>query len=206
MPIKPLVWTDTGFAHTPVGLFYRVQHVESTDSLEAYWLLERFSGSMTTKSAHADEACAKGWAFEKYAEEVMAVFEDAKPQEYPHKERWTMAERLRAQLNAYGESWERWAAFSPEPCGGSPMEAMDEDIGHHEANLLEAFQVLLDEARKVGADYVVEPEDKMHESHDIRSSDASSFDFICKQCGCTDEVTGGWGKLKYPCNNINWET
>ena len=121
--------------------------------------------------------------------------------EYPHKERWTMAERLRPQLRAYGEAWERWAGFTPGGGGGSPMEAMDEDIGHHEANLLEAFQKLLDEAREQGEDYVVEPEDKLHDTHDIRSSDASSFDFICKECGCVDLVTGGWGRLKYPCGH-----
>ena len=39
-----------------------------------------------------------------------------------------------------------------------------------------------------------------HPSHELRSSDASTFDFICEKCGCTDEVHGGWGKLALPCS------
>jgi hypothetical protein len=32
--------------------------------------------------------------------------------------------------------------------------------------------------------------DKQHESHkSVRSSDASTFDFICDDCGATDDVT-----------------
>jgi hypothetical protein len=120
---------------------------------------------------------------------------------YPHKEIWTMQQRLSAELKAYGEACERWADFEPAPRSGSPMEAMEEDIGTHEYNLLAAFQKLLDEAREEGEDYVVEPEDKLHDTHDIRSSDASSFDFICKKCGAVDLVTGGWGRLKWPCGH-----
>ena len=42
--------------------------------------------------------------------------------------------------------------------------------------------------------------DKIHESHKaVRSSDASTFDFICDDCGATDDVTGGWGTLRKPC-------
>lgn len=42
--------------------------------------------------------------------------------------------------------------------------------------------------------------DKQHESHKaVRSSDASTFDFICDDCGATDDVTGGWGTLRKPC-------
>ena len=37
-----------------------------------------------------------------------------------------------------------------------------------------------------------------HESHDLRSSDASSFDVICKTCGHTDRL-GSWGYLRQPC-------
>jgi hypothetical protein len=41
---------------------------------------------------------------------------------------------------------------------------------------------------------------KKHESHkSVRSSDASTFDFICDDCGATDDVTGGWGTLRKPC-------
>lgn len=41
---------------------------------------------------------------------------------------------------------------------------------------------------------------KIHESHkSVRSSDASTFDFICDDCGATDDVTGGWGTLRKPC-------
>jgi hypothetical protein len=43
-------------------------------------------------------------------------------------------------------------------------------------------------------------EDKLHPSHkSVRSSDASTFDFICDDCGATDDVTGGWGTLRKPC-------
>ena len=42
--------------------------------------------------------------------------------------------------------------------------------------------------------------DKKHESHkSVRSSDASTFDFICDDCGATDDVTFGWGTLRKPC-------
>lgn len=42
--------------------------------------------------------------------------------------------------------------------------------------------------------------DRIHESHkSVRSSDASTFDFICDDCGSTDDVTGGWGTLRKPC-------
>lgn len=41
---------------------------------------------------------------------------------------------------------------------------------------------------------------KIHESHkSVRSSDASTFDFICDDCGSTDDVTGNWGTLRKPC-------
>ena len=30
---------------------------------------------------------------------------------------------------------------------------------------------------------------------------ASSFDYICDNCGATDEVPGGWGALALPCPN-----
>ena len=38
-----------------------------------------------------------------------------------------------------------------------------------------------------------------HPSHVTRFSDASSYDEICINCGATDQVPGGWGKLAYPC-------
>jgi hypothetical protein len=38
-----------------------------------------------------------------------------------------------------------------------------------------------------------------HPSHVTRGSDASTFDEICVNCGSTDEVPGGWGKLANPC-------
>jgi hypothetical protein len=41
-----------------------------------------------------------------------------------------------------------------------------------------------------------------HPSHRaVRFSDASTFDFICDDCGATDEVLGGSGRLAYPCPN-----
>ena len=46
----------------------------------------------------------------------------------------------------------------------------------------------------------VEYPNTIHESHkSVRSSDASTFDFICDDCGATDDVIGGWGALKRPC-------
>lgn len=41
--------------------------------------------------------------------------------------------------------------------------------------------------------------DDLHPSHITRSSDASTYDFICVFCGHTDRVTGGSGKLVEPC-------
>lgn len=39
-----------------------------------------------------------------------------------------------------------------------------------------------------------------HPSHKrIRGSDASSFDYICDDCGARDQVPGGWGSLAQPC-------
>ena len=41
---------------------------------------------------------------------------------------------------------------------------------------------------------------KYHESHkSLRSSDASTFDFICEDCGATDDARGGWAALRKPC-------
>lgn len=40
-----------------------------------------------------------------------------------------------------------------------------------------------------------------HPSHEIRFSDSSFYDEICKNCGAHDEVPGGWGALAYPCTN-----
>jgi hypothetical protein len=45
--------------------------------------------------------------------------------------------------------------------------------------------------------------DTQHESHkSVRFSDASTFDFICDDCGATDNVTGGWGLLRKPCAGV----
>lgn len=41
----------------------------------------------------------------------------------------------------------------------------------------------------------------LHPSHVTRMSwDASSYDEICVNCGATDQVPGGWGKLAEPCS------
>ena len=39
----------------------------------------------------------------------------------------------------------------------------------------------------------------LHITHRTRSSDASSFDIVCIDCGATDEAGGGWGRLSWPC-------
>ncbi len=41
--------------------------------------------------------------------------------------------------------------------------------------------------------------DVKHPSHDTRSSDASTYDEVCKKCGATDKVPGGWGRLALLC-------
>lgn len=54
-------------------------------------------------------------------------------------------------------------------------------------------------ARKVLAS-IDEYPNKKHESHkSVCSSDASTFDLICDDCGATDDVMGGWGTLRKPC-------
>lgn len=41
----------------------------------------------------------------------------------------------------------------------------------------------------------------LHPSHVTRiSMDASTYDEICINCGSTDEVPGGWGRLSQPCS------
>lgn len=40
---------------------------------------------------------------------------------------------------------------------------------------------------------------RKHPSHETRSSDASTFDEVCVNCGATDIAGGGWGKLAKPC-------
>lgn len=43
--------------------------------------------------------------------------------------------------------------------------------------------------------------DVCHESHKrVRGSDASTFDFICDDCGATDKVPGNWGTLRFKCS------
>jgi hypothetical protein len=44
-------------------------------------------------------------------------------------------------------------------------------------------------------------QESCHPSHVTRFSDASSFDEICVNCGATDQVPGGWGRLAHPCPN-----
>jgi hypothetical protein len=46
---------------------------------------------------------------------------------------------------------------------------------------------------------IPEPDDVCHDSHNVRSSDASSFDVICINCGATDSAGDGWGDLRFPC-------
>lgn len=45
-------------------------------------------------------------------------------------------------------------------------------------------------------------EDKLHPSHTLRSSDASTFDVICTKCGAKDISGGGWGDLRFQCKKI----
>lgn len=52
----------------------------------------------------------------------------------------------------------------------------------------------------VAENKVVTYPDQLHPSHQVRvSMDASSYDHVCINCGETDQVPGGWGKLKEPC-------
>jgi hypothetical protein len=41
--------------------------------------------------------------------------------------------------------------------------------------------------------------DECHVSHKTRDSGASSFDEVCVNCGATDILGGGWGRLRMPC-------
>ena len=51
----------------------------------------------------------------------------------------------------------------------------------------------------------------VHPDHVTWMSDASTFDEICVNCGATDEVPGGWGRLAEPCpkppgrGGLTWE-
>lgn len=42
-----------------------------------------------------------------------------------------------------------------------------------------------------------------HASHVVRSSDSSSYDYKCVNCGATDVAGGGWGELEKPCRAIS---
>jgi hypothetical protein len=42
-----------------------------------------------------------------------------------------------------------------------------------------------------------------HSSHDTRFSDASSYDYVCVNCGAHDISGAGWGDLALPCPNTN---
>ena len=58
--------------------------------------------------------------------------------EYPHKRYWRLAEKFRPLLWAYGKVWEKQAGPVAER-GGSPMEAMEEEVGEVERPILEAI-------------------------------------------------------------------
>lgn len=44
--------------------------------------------------------------------------------------------------------------------------------------------------------------DRPDPSHVTRSSDASTFDEICVNCGARDVAGGGWGTLRIPCTKV----
>lgn len=44
-------------------------------------------------------------------------------------------------------------------------------------------------------------QDRLHPSHVTRTSDASSYDEICINCGAVDSTGGGWRALARPCPN-----
>lgn len=46
-------------------------------------------------------------------------------------------------------------------------------------------------------------QETLHPSHELRGSDASTFDVVCIHCGNTDKVPGGWGELAKPCPVLN---
>lgn len=45
-----------------------------------------------------------------------------------------------------------------------------------------------------------EPEG-LHPSHVTRFSDSSTRDYVCVNCGASDNTGGGWGGLALPCPN-----
>lgn len=46
---------------------------------------------------------------------------------------------------------------------------------------------------------VVSAPSGLHPSHVTRFSDSSMYDERCVNCGATDQVPGGWGRLAEPC-------
>lgn len=62
-----------------------------------------------------------------------------------------------------------------------------------------SIQHILDQIRKERDIISPDMPDRCHETHETRSSDASTFDEVCKNCGATDSAGGGWAGLRWPC-------
>lgn len=77
--------------------------------------------------------------------------------------------------------------------GDEQIEKLFEDALGSDINQL---AILMDLAGSM-----IKERGKLHPSHTVRDSDASSFDFVCIRCGATDDPhSGSWGKLTDPCS------
>ncbi|RVC47644.1 hypothetical protein EN781_00475 [Mesorhizobium sp. M4A.F.Ca.ET.090.04.2.1] len=65
--VKALEWNAGGFAHTPLGIFYRV-----TDE-GSFWKLGAYQNNSETYSAHPTEQSAKDYAYADFERRVRSV-------------------------------------------------------------------------------------------------------------------------------------
>lgn len=72
-----------------------------------------------------------------------------------------------------------------------------------ERRVLKALETIMllgnEEQRAAVKPLIIKAAEGPHPSHNVRGSDASSFDYICTHCGACDHVPGGWGNLALPC-------
>jgi hypothetical protein len=85
--------------------------------------------------------------------------------------------------------------------GDRKAERIGEKVGHlvQDVNGRVAAVTFLGRVTWLERNVMGPVEDKLHPSHHTRSSDASSYDVICTECGAHDIVGRGWGKLAEPC-------
>ena len=99
---------------------------------------------------------------------------------YPHKRVWRMAEKFRPLLQAYGRVWERQAGIVPEG-GGSPMEALDEEVGDVEYPILETIAAIETERQALAREVLalrkkLAAAEKVIEATKARINDLGGYD------------------------------